>query len=156
MHPALRLHLQRPWNSWNWWGISPCTILLSTDLWKWLSFTTLVPICNACARLWALEDGGCCSWTEEYSYWLSWKHVCQSSLVDMYHNVEALEDAPRVFNKMRSCNVVIWAEWYTGTCKTMESPKAMELFEQIQSEHVQWDPVTFSGYRMNVPLYWHC
>jgi len=38
------------------------------------------------------------------------KTSCQSSLVDMYHNVEALEDAPRVFNKMRSCNVGIWAE----------------------------------------------
>jgi pentatricopeptide repeat protein len=52
-----------------------------------------------------------------------------------------MEDAQRVFNKMPSQNVVSWTVLITGHVKCGQGHKALELFEQMQQESVQPDPV---------------
>ncbi|KAH8931215.1 hypothetical protein BDL97_19G009800 [Sphagnum fallax] len=65
-----------------------------------------------------------------------------SSLVDMYAKCGSMEDAARVFDKMPSRNVVLWNMMISGHVKCGQGHKALELFGQMQQEHVQPDPVT--------------
>jgi pentatricopeptide repeat protein len=60
----------------------------------------------------------------------------------MYAKCGSMEDAARVFNKMPSRNVVLWNMMISGHVKCGQGDKALELFGQMQQEHVQPDPVT--------------
>jgi len=60
----------------------------------------------------------------------------------MYAKCGSMEDAARVFNKMPSRNVVLWNMMISGHVKCGQGHKALELFGQMQQEHVQPDPVT--------------
>ncbi|CAK9212338.1 unnamed protein product [Sphagnum troendelagicum] len=60
----------------------------------------------------------------------------------MYAKCGSMEDAARVFNKMPSRNAVLWNTMISGHVKCGQGHKALELFGQMQQEHVQPDPVT--------------
>jgi pentatricopeptide repeat protein len=56
-----------------------------------------------------------------------------------------MEDAQKVINKMPSWTVVSWTALITRHVKCGQGHKALELFEKMQQESVQPDPVTFIG-----------
>ncbi len=94
---------------------------------------TFVPILNACASLWALEEAKCVH-----------KQIIQcgcesdvfvgTSLVDMYAKCGNMEDALRVFKKMLSHDVVSWAALLLGHVKCGQGQKALQLFQQMKQE----------------------
>ncbi len=61
----------------------------------------------------------------------------------MYAKCGSMEDAWRAFTKMPSHNVVSWNVIILARAKCGLGQKALELVEQMQSECVQPDPVTF-------------
>ncbi|CAM6044111.1 unnamed protein product [Sphagnum compactum] len=69
----------------------------------------------------------------------------RSSLVDMYAKCGSIEDASRVFNNLPSQDVVSWNAMILGHVKFGQAQKALQLFQQMQQEGVQSDPVTFVG-----------
>ncbi len=105
---------------------------------------TFVGMLNACASVAALEEGrrvheqiiqsGCESDT-----------FVGSSLVDMYVKCRSMKDAWRTFNRMPSRNGVNWNAMLFGHVKCGQGEKALELFQQMQQEGVQPDPVTCGG-----------
>jgi pentatricopeptide repeat protein len=105
---------------------------------------TFVEMLNACASVAALEKGrrvheqiiqsGCESDT-----------FVGSSLVDMSVKYRSMKDAWRTFNRMPSRNGVTWNAMLFGHVKCGQGEKALELFQQMQQEGVQPDPVTFVG-----------
>ncbi len=105
---------------------------------------TFVGLLNACASIMALEEGrraheqiiqgGCESDTS-----------VGSSLIDMYAKCGSMEEASRVFNKLPSRAVVCWNAMIFGHVKCGEGHKALELFQNMQQEGVQPDPVTYVG-----------
>ncbi|KAJ7570944.1 hypothetical protein O6H91_01G141200 [Diphasiastrum complanatum] len=105
---------------------------------------TFVPVLNACASLRALEEGrrvheqilqsGCKS-----------DIFVGNSLVDMYAKCGSMEDAWRVFNTMPLRDVVTWNAMIVGHVKCGQGQKALELFQQMQQEGLQPNPVTFVG-----------
>ncbi len=105
---------------------------------------TLTGVLNACASMFALQEGRC---THEQIIESGWESdvFVGSSLVDMYAKCGSMEDAERVFNKMFSRNVVTWTTMILGYVKCGQGSKALELFQQMQQEGVQSDPVTFVG-----------
>ncbi len=105
---------------------------------------TLIGVLNACANMFALQEGRC---THEQIIESGWELdvFVGSSLVDMYAKCGSMEDAERVFNKMLSRNVVTWTTMILGYVKCGQGSKALELFQQIQQEGVQSDPITFVG-----------
>jgi pentatricopeptide repeat protein len=124
-------------DNWNQWILKKNSYLLKT------CFDRSKDSQHACAGLGALEDGR-----------LVHEQVIQSgcesdvfvgsSLVDMYAMCGSLEDAWRVFNKMRSRNVA-WTAMILGNVKCGRGQKALDLFQQMQQEGVQPDCVTFVG-----------
>ncbi|KAH9566838.1 hypothetical protein CY35_04G150500 [Sphagnum magellanicum] len=105
---------------------------------------TFVPVLNACAGLRALEEG-------RRAHQLIMQTGCEadvfvgSSLVDMYAKCGSMEEASRVFNKLPSRAVVCWTAMIFGHVKCGEGHKALELFQKMQHEGVQPDPVTYVG-----------
>jgi pentatricopeptide repeat protein len=108
------------------------------------TLVTLMGVLNACASMFALQEGRC---THEQIIESGWESdvFVGSSLVDMYAKCGSMEDAERVFNKMLSRDVVTWTTMILGYVKCGQGSKALELFQQMQQEGVQSDPVTFVG-----------
>jgi pentatricopeptide repeat protein len=103
-----------------------------------------VAVVNACASLVALEEGRCAHKQIIQSGWDSNVFV-GSSLVDMYAKCGSMEDAQRVFNNVQSHDVVTWTTMILRHVKCGQGQKALELFQQMQQEGVQPDPITFVG-----------
>jgi pentatricopeptide repeat protein len=105
---------------------------------------TFMGVLNACASVVSLEEG-------RYAHEQILKTGCesnvfvQSSLIDMYAKCGSMEDAGRVFNKMVLHDVVSWNAMILGHVKCGQGQKALELFNCMQQEGVQPDPVTFVG-----------
>ncbi len=105
---------------------------------------TLVVVLNACASVAALEEGRCAHEQIIHSRWDSDVYL-DSSLVDMYAKCGSMEDARRVFNKMPSCDAVTWNMMISGLVKCGQGQKVLGLFQQMQQEGGQADPVTLVG-----------
>ncbi|CAK9238066.1 unnamed protein product [Sphagnum troendelagicum] len=105
---------------------------------------TLVGVLNACASMFALQEG---RRTHEQIIESGWESdvFVGSSLVDMYAKCGSIEDAKRVSNKLPSRDVVSWNVMILGHVKCGQGQKALELFQQMQQEGVQSDPVTIVG-----------
>ncbi len=121
------------------------------DLFRQMQCESVVPspvtfmgVLNACASVVSLEEG-------RYAHEQILKTGCesnvfvQSSLIDMYAKCGSMEDAWRVFNKMVLHDVVSWNAMILGHVKCGQGQKALELFNCMQQEGVQPDPVTFVG-----------
>jgi pentatricopeptide repeat protein len=108
------------------------------------NFLTFVGVLNACASLFALEEGRCAHKQIIQSGFESNVFVC-SGLVDMYAKCGSMEDAWRVFTKMPSHDVVSWTAMIFGCVKCRQGWKALELFQRMQQEGVEPGPATFVG-----------
>jgi pentatricopeptide repeat protein len=105
---------------------------------------TFIPVLNAYASLQALEEG-------------RWIHTqiiqsgCESdvylgsSLINMYAKCGSIEDAWRVSNRMPTHDVVVWSAIISGHVKCGQGQKALALYQQMQLEGVEPDPVIFMG-----------
>ncbi|CAM6040507.1 unnamed protein product [Sphagnum compactum] len=96
---------------------------------------TFVQVIKACAGLGALEDGRFVHKQLIQSGFESDVFV-GSSLVDMYAKCGSIEDAWRVFNRMPFRDVVTWNAIVLGHVKCGQGQKALELFRQMQQEHI--------------------
>jgi pentatricopeptide repeat protein len=63
----------------------------------------------------------------------------------MYAKCGSLEDAWSVFNMMRSHDVLTWNFLILGHVRCGQGLKALALFQQMQQEGMQPDPVMFVG-----------
>jgi pentatricopeptide repeat protein len=104
---------------------------------------TVVGVLNVCASIATLEEGKCAP-----------EQIIQSglesvfvgnSLVDMYAKCRIIEDVWKAFNRMPSHNVVSWTAMILGHVKCGQGQKALDLFQQMQHENVEPNPVTFIG-----------
>ncbi|CAM6030174.1 unnamed protein product [Sphagnum balticum] len=105
---------------------------------------TFVGVLNACASVVALEEGRNAHEQIIQSGFESDAFV-GSSLVDMYAKCGSIEDAQSVFIKMRIRDVVAWTAMILGHVKCGQGHKALALFQQMQQEGVEPNPVTFVG-----------
>jgi pentatricopeptide repeat protein len=105
---------------------------------------TFVGVLNACASLFALEEGRCAHKQIIQSGFESNVFVC-SGLVDMYAKCGSMEDAWRVFTKMPSHDMVTWTAIIFGYVKCGQGCTALQLFQQMQREDVEPGPGTFVG-----------
>jgi pentatricopeptide repeat protein len=92
----------------------------------------------------ALEEGRAAHEQIIHSRWDSDVYL-GSSLVDMYAKCGSMEDACRVFNKMPLCDAVTWNVMISGLVKCGQGQTVLGLFQQMQQEGVQPDPVTLVG-----------
>ncbi|KAH8962376.1 hypothetical protein BDL97_05G099200 [Sphagnum fallax] len=105
---------------------------------------TFVRVLNSCSSLRALEKG-------RHVHEQIIQEGCESdvfvrnSLIDMYAKCGAIDDAWKVFNRMTTRTVISWNAMILGHVKCGQGQKALELSQQMQSEGVQPDPVTFVG-----------
>ncbi|CAK9238416.1 unnamed protein product [Sphagnum troendelagicum] len=97
---------------------------------------TFVPVLNACASLEALEEARHIHAQIIKSGYESDIYV-GSSLVDMYAKCGHIEDARQVFDRMPTCDVVACNAMILGHVKCGQGERALELFQQMQSEGVE-------------------
>ncbi len=105
---------------------------------------TFVGVLNVCASRAALEEGKCAH-EQIIQSGLESDVFVGNSLVDMYAKCGMMEDAWTVFNRMPSQNVVSWTAMKLGHVKCGQGQKALDLFQQMQHENVEPNPVTFIG-----------
>jgi pentatricopeptide repeat protein len=106
---------------------------------------TFVGMLNACATLGALEEG-------RHIHEQIVQNGCESdifvgsSLFDMYAKCGVIEDAQRVFKRMKTHNVVSLNAMILGHVKHGYGQRALELSQQMHHEGVEADPGTFLGF----------
>jgi len=105
---------------------------------------TFLALLNACASVGTLDEG---RRVEEQIIQSSCKFdvFVGNSLVDMYAKCGSIDDALRVFNNMSTRNVVAWSSMILGHVKCGQGQQALALYQQMQLEGVQPNPVTFVG-----------
>ncbi|CAM6015544.1 unnamed protein product [Sphagnum balticum] len=108
----------------------------------WPNSVTFVGVLNACASVVALEEGRCAHEQIIERGWDSDVFV-GSSLVDMYAKCGSMEDAWKVFNKMRSRDVVTWTAILGGCAMHGHGKDALQHFERMCEEGVEPNDVTF-------------
>ncbi|KAJ7513862.1 hypothetical protein O6H91_23G017100 [Diphasiastrum complanatum] len=105
---------------------------------------TFVGVLIACTSIGALEEG-------RYIHAHAIRIGCQteafiaSGLIDMYAKCGSLDDASNIFSSMPIADVVSWNAMIAGYARCGEAGKALQLFYQMQMEHVKPDSVTFLG-----------
>jgi pentatricopeptide repeat protein len=90
---------------------------------------TFVGVLNACASVFALEEGR--SVHQEVIQSGLELDVFVSSLVDMYAKCGSMDDAWKVFNKMPFQNVVTWNTILGGCAMHGHGKEALKYFEQM-------------------------
>jgi pentatricopeptide repeat protein len=103
---------------------------------------TFIGVLNACSDLCALEEGRRIH-TQVVQSGCESDSFVSNSLVDMYSKCGSIEDAQRVFEMMPTHDVVSWNTMILGYVKCGKGPRALELYEQMQSEGVDPNHVTF-------------
>ncbi|KAJ7530179.1 hypothetical protein O6H91_15G083400 [Diphasiastrum complanatum] len=66
-----------------------------------------------------------------------------STLMDMYVKFGCLDEARRVFNRLREHNVVSWTTMIAGNIQHGQNQEAFRLFERMQQEGVKPNRVTY-------------
>jgi len=93
------------------------------------NFVTFVGVLNACASVFALEEGRCVH-QEVIQSDLELDVFVRSSLVDVYAKC-GIDDAWRVLNKMPFRNVVTWNTIHGGCAMHGHGKEALKYFEQM-------------------------
>ncbi|KAI5067830.1 hypothetical protein GOP47_0018358 [Adiantum capillus-veneris] len=104
---------------------------------------TLVCSLKACGTL------GCLSRGEELHIEIVKKGLLEgsvfvgSSLINMYIKCGALETARAVFEKLATCNVVMWNALISGYAESSQAEESLDCFKRMQGEGFCPDEVTF-------------
>ncbi|KAK4793389.1 hypothetical protein SAY86_023824 [Trapa natans] len=106
---------------------------------------TFSSIINACARPASGAEQGKqlhgCSIKAGFSYAL----VVSSALVTMYAKRGNIENANKVFQRQRERDSISWNSMISGYAQHGDGKKALEIFEEMRSQNVPMDAVTFIG-----------
>lgn len=105
---------------------------------------TMLSVISACANVGALDKARCIhSFVENHS-------MCKilpigNALIDMFSKCGSLTLALDVFNAMPQKNVVTWTSIITASAMHGDGRSALTLFENMKSEGIQPNGVTFLG-----------
>ncbi|XP_024522676.1 pentatricopeptide repeat-containing protein At4g18520, chloroplastic-like isoform X1 [Selaginella moellendorffii] len=66
-----------------------------------------------------------------------------SSLVDMYSKCGSMVDAQRIYNKLESCNVVLWTALMLGYAENGEEDLALKLFIELRPRSCRPNALSF-------------
>ncbi|CAN6238396.1 unnamed protein product [Urochloa humidicola] len=93
----------------------------------------MVSVLKACAHLGAVERGRRVHrYLEAERFgWMSGNVMLETSLVDMYCKCGCMEEAWRVFNGVRSHDVVLWNAMIGGLAMNGHGKRAIELFRRM-------------------------
>ncbi|XP_077213322.1 pentatricopeptide repeat (PPR) superfamily protein [Tasmannia lanceolata] len=105
---------------------------------------TMLCVLSSCALLGALELG---KWIHEYikKHGLDVYVKVNTALIDMYAKCGSLEDAIRVFEKMRSRDTQAWSAMIIAYAIHGHGNKAISLFEEMKITGIRPDEITFLG-----------
>jgi pentatricopeptide repeat protein len=104
---------------------------------------TFVPLINAYANLQSLEEG-------RHVHTQIIQNGCESdpyvgnSLIHMYAKCGSIEDAWS-FNNTSTHDVVLWNAMILGQVKCGQVQNACQLYQQMQFEGLEPDPITYAG-----------
>ncbi|OVA19803.1 Pentatricopeptide repeat [Macleaya cordata] len=104
----------------------------------------LVSVLSACAQIGALDQG-------KYIHLLMLRYkvkqdvVLETALVDMYAKCGSMDLGLQVFNKMKTKNVFTWNTIIGGLAMNGQGLDALMFFDQMKSEGIMPDDVTFIG-----------
>ncbi len=110
----------------------------------WPDPVTFVGVLNACASILGLEEGRCVH-VQIIQNSCDSDVFVGSSLVDMCAKCGSMDEALRVFDKVPSRNIVSWNAMISGYVKCGQGQNALDLFQQMQQEGVELDPITLVG-----------
>ncbi|KAF6144581.1 hypothetical protein GIB67_006073 [Kingdonia uniflora] len=105
---------------------------------------TMLSVISACAQLGALDRA---KWVHIYINKNGFGNVLSvnNALIDMYAKCGSLANARRVFNKMGYRNVISWTSMITGLAMHGNADLALSLFDQMKTEGIEPNGVTFVG-----------
>ncbi|CAM6077419.1 unnamed protein product [Sphagnum tenellum] len=103
---------------------------------------TFVGVLNACASLFALEEGRCIH-KQIIKYSCENNVFVGNSLIDMYAKCGSMREAWRVFDMMPLRDVVSWNALLSGFAMHGHGKEALGHFEQMCEAGVEIDGVTF-------------
>lgn len=103
---------------------------------------TMASVLRACSNLAALEQGKQIH-ARTIKYGLALEIPIGSTLSTMYAKCGNLEDGSLVFRKMPVRDVVSWNSMISGLSQNGRGNEALELFEEMRSEGIEPDHVTF-------------
>ncbi|KAF5186793.1 Pentatricopeptide repeat-containing protein [Thalictrum thalictroides] len=105
---------------------------------------TMVSVLSACADLGALELG---KWAEFYieKEGISKTEELCNALIDMFAKCGDVDEALRVFCKMKDKTIVSWTSVIGGLAMHGRGTEAVALFEEMKNANVTPDDVSFIG-----------
>ncbi|KAL2920595.1 hypothetical protein RDABS01_012086 [Bienertia sinuspersici] len=103
---------------------------------------TLASVLKGCSSLTALEQGKQIH-ARAVKYGLAREITIGSSLSSMYAKCGCISEGNTVFQRMTMRDIVSWNAMISGLAQNGCSEKALELFEEMRSEGVRPDNVTF-------------
>lgn len=105
---------------------------------------TLVGLLQACTELGSPKLGG---WIHDFALKNGFELgvYLGTALIDMYSKCGSLEDARKVFDKMKIKNLATWNSMITSLGVHGHGEEALALFTQMEKANVQPDAITFVG-----------
>lgn len=105
---------------------------------------TMLSVISACAHLGALDQA---KWIHIFVDKNGFSDVLSinNALIDMYAKCGSLENAHRLFNDIPQRNVISWTSMITGLAMHGDGKSALRLFNQMKTERVEPNEVTFVG-----------
>ncbi|XP_062198120.1 pentatricopeptide repeat-containing protein At4g14820 [Phragmites australis] len=105
---------------------------------------TVLSVISACANLGSLDKAIWIHSFTENNGFSKRLHIC-NALIDMFSKCGGLTLALNVFNTMPGKNVITWTSMITAFAMHGDGKSALGLFEQMKSEGVEPNEVTFLG-----------
>ncbi|KAK7308348.1 hypothetical protein VNO77_41950 [Canavalia gladiata] len=119
---------------------------MSTEMYHWMSpdAVSLVNILPACASLAASSHG-----KQVHGFAIRSGFVDDvfvgNAVVDMYAKCGKMEEANKVFQRMKCKDVVSWNAMVTGYSQAGRLEHALSLFEKMRDENIELDVVTWTA-----------
>jgi pentatricopeptide repeat protein len=104
---------------------------------------TMLSVISACANMSSLDKA---RWIHSFieNHGLHTLRIC-NVLIDMFSKCGGLSVASNIFNAMPRKNVITWTSMISALAMHGDGRSALDLFEQMRSEGVEPNEVTFLG-----------
>uniref|UniRef100_A0A7N0V0B5 Pentatricopeptide repeat-containing protein n=1 Tax=Kalanchoe fedtschenkoi TaxID=63787 RepID=A0A7N0V0B5_KALFE len=104
----------------------------------------VVAVLTACAQVGAFEFGKWVRTFADKSGFLE-KTFIANAFIEMYSKCGSINEACRVFNQMRSRDVISWSTMIGGLANHGKAREAIELFNEMKRSNVEPNGITFLG-----------
>ncbi|KAH9310683.1 hypothetical protein KI387_025718, partial [Taxus chinensis] len=105
---------------------------------------TFNSVATACANLHALEQGKCIHALAVKSSLESEVSV-GNSLVTMYAKCNSVDDARKLFDKIKDPNVISWTSMIAGYAQNGNGEEALKLYHKMKQAHLKPNEFTFTS-----------